>query len=498
MKKLMLLPVILYTAFISAFGQINPVAQEFANTITETDLNRHLSVLASDALQGRETGKAGQKMAAAYIAEQFKLLGLAGPVIGGENLGYYQTVPLYTSKPGEIYINTKKGKHHNFEDIIYYGSAETQGEVNKEIIFAGSGSDADFELLDIKDKAVLILSENKNGWRASASVAIEKGASMLFVVNTTSDDNFKEMVKTYNSSLNEGRLSLEKSAPESTGGVFFVSPTFAEELFNTDIKSLKADSKKIQSVTISYNISLQVDEIYSENVLGYLEGTDLKDELVVITAHYDHLGMGDDEVFNGADDDGSGTVSVLELAQAFVDAKNAGKGPRRSILFMTVTGEEKGLLGSEYYAANPIFPLENTVVDLNIDMVGRVDPAHEDNQAYVYLVGADRLSSELHDISEKTNKTYTNLTLDYTYNDETHPDRIYYRSDHWNFAKNNVPIIFYFNGVHADYHKSTDTIEKIDFNILKTRAQLVFHTAWVLANKNQRIVLNNTATQKGN
>jgi hypothetical protein len=498
MKKLLLLPVILSTVFISSFGQINPVAQEFANTITETDLNRHLSVLASDALQGRETGKAGQKMAAAYIAEQFKLLGLAGPVTGGGNLGYYQTVPLYTSKPGEIYISTKKGKHHNFEDIIYYGSAETQGEVNKEIIFGGSGSEADFELLDIKNKAVLILSENKNGWRASARVAIEKGASMLFVVNTTSDDNFKEMVKTYNGSLNEGRLSLEKSVPESTGGVFFVSPTFAEELFNTNIKSLKADSKKIQSVTISYNISLQVDEIYSENVLGYLEGTDLKDELVVITAHYDHLGIGDDEVFNGADDDGSGTVSVLELAQAFVDAKNAGKGPRRSILFMTVTGEEKGLLGSEYYAANPIFPLENTVVDLNIDMVGRVDPAHEDNPDYVYLVGADRLSSELHDISEKTNKTYTNLTLDYTYNDETHPDRIYYRSDHWNFAKNNVPIIFYFNGVHADYHQSTDTIEKIDFNILKTRAQLVFHTAWVLANKNQRLVLNNTALQKGN
>ena len=156
---------------------------------------------------------------------------------------------------------------------------------------------------------------------------------------------------------------------------------------------------------------------------------------------------------------------------------------------MTVTGEEKGLLGSEYYANNPIFPLENTVANLNIDMIGRIDPEHEEAGDYVYLVGSDKLSSQLHEISEKANASYTKMELDYTYNDESHPSRIYYRSDHWNFAKNNIPIIFYFNGVHEDYHKPTDTIEKINFDILAKRAKLVFYTAWQLANMEERILV---------
>ena len=201
------------------------------------------------------------------------------------------------------------------------------------------------------------------------------------------------------------------------------------------------------------------------------------------------IGIDGDKVFNGADDDGSGTTSILELAEAYVTAAKAGKGPRRSILFMTVTGEEKGLLGSYYYTENPIFPLENTVVNLNIDMVGRTDDAHKDNREFVYLVGSDRLSSELHELSEKANETYTKLSLDYTYNDEDHPDRIYYRSDHWNFAKNNVPIIFYFNGTHEDYHRETDTVDKIEFDLLQKRAQLVFYTSWYIANRDQRIVV---------
>ena len=158
-------------------------------------------------------------------------------------------------------------------------------------------------------------------------------------------------------------------------------------------------------------------------------------------------------------------------------------------MFMTVTGEEKGLLGSGYYAANPVFPLKNTVADLNIDMIGRVDPLHEKNRDYVYLVGSDKLSSELHELSELANKTFTKMDLDYMYNDEDHPDRIYYRSDHWNFAKNNIPVIFYFNGIHADYHKPTDTVDKIEFDLLQKRAQLVFHTAWILSNKEERIVV---------
>ena len=153
-----------------------------------------------------------------------------------------------------------------------------------------------------------------------------------------------------------------------------------------------------------------------------------------------------------------------------------------------VTGEEKGLLGSRYYTdTDPIFPLENTVVNLNIDMVGRIDDAHADNSDYVYLIGSDKLSQELHDLSENVNKTYSNLELDYTYNDENDPNRFYYRSDHYNFAKNNIPIIFYFNGTHPDYHKPTDTVEKIAFDTMEKRARLVFHTGWEIANRADRI-----------
>ena len=226
----------------------------------------------------------------------------------------------------------------------------------------------------------------------------------------------------------------------------------------------------------------------SENVLAFIKGSEKPDEVVVISAHLDHEGIKNGEIYNGADDDGSGTVAILEIAQAFKAAADAGKGPKRSILFLHVTGEEKGLLGSKYYTENPVYPLANTVCDLNIDMVGRIDDRHKTDPNYVYLIGSDKLSTELHTLSEAVNKKYTNINLDYKYNDENDPNRFYYRSDHYNFAKHNVPIIFYFNGTHADYHKPSDTPDKINYELLENRARLVFHTAWEVANMETRIV----------
>ncbi|MBL6658246.1 MAG: M28 family peptidase [Flavobacteriales bacterium] len=223
-----------------------------------------------------------------------------------------------------------------------------------------------------------------------------------------------------------------------------------------------------------------------ENIIGFIEGSDLKDEIVVITAHYDHLGIKEDSlIYNGADDNGSGTSSIMEIAQAFMLAKKEGKGPRRSVLIMPVSGEEKGLLGSKYYADNPIYPLENTIANLNVDMIGRIDDYH-DNANYVYLIGSDRLSTELHQISEEVNQKYINLELDYKFNEEDDPNRYYYRSDHYNFAKNNIPVIFYFNGVHADYHKASDTVEKINFEKIEKISRYIFLTAWELANRDER------------
>ncbi len=227
----------------------------------------------------------------------------------------------------------------------------------------------------------------------------------------------------------------------------------------------------------------------SENVLGFIYGTEKPEEIVIISAHYDHLGIDGEKIYFGADDNGSGTSAVLEIAASFQKAVNEGEGPKRSILFLNLTGEEEGLYGSKYYVSHPVFPLKNTVVNLNIDMIGRVDSRHKTNN-YIYLIGADKISKELHYISEAINKKYVNLELDYKYNDKKDPNRFYYRSDHYNFAKNGIPIIFYFNGTHKDYHKPTDTEDKIDYDALQKRTKLVFHTAWEIANRSERLLIN--------
>jgi hypothetical protein len=225
--------------------------------------------------------------------------------------------------------------------------------------------------------------------------------------------------------------------------------------------------------------------IATENVLGLVEGTDKKEEFVVITAHYDHIGTKNGTIYNGADDDGSGTVAMMEIAKAFAKAKKEGHPTRRSILFIAFTGEEQGLLGSSYYVQNDLIPLSNIVCDLNIDMVGRIDREHRKAHEYLYLIGSDRISKKLHNLSEKVNASSLNLKLDYKYNSESDPLQLYYRSDHFNFATHKIPIIFYTSGLHPDYHESTDDLEKIDFDILQKRTQLIFHTAWEIANQEE-------------
>ena len=498
MKKL-LLTLFSVGVFMSSYAQ-NEDAIKYAGTINKDDLYEHLSILSSDALEGRETGKRGQKMAAAYIRAHFQELGLAAPVHTKGGKSYFQQFDLENNTPGDTYFKIGDEKKQNGENTLYWGAMNSNGEQTIEAVFVGEGDTTTFESMDVKGKAVVM--NVKGGFqlfRQKRNYADERGAALVIMVNTDNQKDFDELISNWKSSFLVSSMGFPSKNSITSGGLFFVSPENAASILNSSVDKVnkalknykagkKTSLKKIKSGKFTYKTARNKKVITTENVLGFLEGTDKKDEIVVITSHYDHIGKTGDQINNGADDDGSGTSSILEIAEAFVKAKDEGKGPRRSILFMTVTGEEKGLLGSEYYANNPTFPLENTVVDLNIDMVGRIDPEHEEKPNYVYLVGSNRLSTELHDISEKVNKTFTQFDLDYTYNDESHPDRIYYRSDHWNFAKNNIPIIFYFNGTHADYHKPTDTIEKIEFELLTKRAQLVFHTAWVIANRDQRII----------
>ena len=287
------------------------------------------------------------------------------------------------------------------------------------------------------------------------------------------------------------RVQENRDVEESI--LFYINSTTAAGLLNTTPAKLNdamssGASKSIKARTVRFKVTKKTNAIETENMMAYLEGTDLKDEVIVISSHFDHIGQNEDGtvINNGADDDGSGTTAVMEIAEAFKQAASEGNGPRRSILFLNVTGEEKGLLGSNYYGNNPIFPLENTVNNLNIDMIGRVDPDHESDPNYVYAIGSEKLSSHLKVISEYANITYTKLNLDYRYDDPADKNRFYYRSDHYNFAKHGIPIIFYFNGTHADYHRPSDTVDKIEFELMANRAQLVFHTAWLLANRDER------------
>ena len=248
-----------------------------------------------------------------------------------------------------------------------------------------------------------------------------------------------------------------------------------------------ANPSDIDSLKNSTN-SKNINWVNTENVAAIIEGSTYPNEYIVLTAHLDHVGIEGGEIYNGADDDGSGSMALLEIAQAFKLAELDGNRPKRSIVILHVSAEEKGLLGSKYYTDNPLYPLDETITNLNVDMIGRTDPTrNSNNDEYIYLIGTDRLSTMLHETSEEVNDRTVNLELDYRFNAWDDPNRFYERSDHWHFAKNNIPVIFYFSGTHEDYHQPTDTAEKIRYDLLTKRTRLIFHTAWEIANMDERI-----------
>lgn len=518
MKKTFNILLLLLGATLNVNAQLDTNAMHYASKITVESATKHLTILASDEFEGRDTGKPGGDSAAKYIAEQFKSMGLTPPVNGS----YLQPVPLVETRfdVNNFEIN---GKNLNLGDGFYMTGAGPLKTISAdEIIFIGYGISEDkyddLEKIDITNKVVLLINkdEPKNSkgisyisdsatpsdWTTSRNKRIQHifDKKPAFVLAISPD--VENMLDRFKNSLSRGRMMLKENYKESEASpaVAHITPETANLILKN--KKLTYDSVvdkinkkgKPNSFSIKSNFSTTygtvVTDVHSQNVLGYLEGSDLKDEVVTVSAHYDHVGIDEDgNVFNGADDDGSGTTGVLEMAYAFSQSKKDGHGPRRSILFLAFTGEEKGLLGSDYYTRHPIFPLANTVTNLNIDMIGRTDPEHEGKADYIYPIGSDKLSSALHAISEDVNAKYTKLELDYKFNDPNDPERIYYRSDHYNFAKNGIPVIFYFNGVHADYHKITDTVDKIEFEHLIKRTKLVFHTAWEVANRDQRLVV---------
>jgi hypothetical protein len=482
---------------------------KFAATITSDELKTMLYKYASDEFEGRDTGEKGQKMAVEYLKSQYKEMAIESP-LGGDD--YFQEVPLQLQKVAETKLSVNGKSFNNFEHHITLAVSKNTTLSINDLAYVGYGIDtdaySDYKNIDVKGKIVLVKAgepkdasgnyvtsglpeatkwtDRRQSLPSKRDAAKTNGAKGFLFVDNDLFSRYAPYFLSQAESDAPGRLSLISNEED----MFML-------MINQDLGKafhaalLEDDTPKLITAKMELAIENKSENIGSENVVAYIRGSEKPDEVIVISAHLDHEGIKDGEIYNGADDDGSGTVAILEIAEAFKMAQDAGSGPKRTILFLHVTGEEKGLLGSKHYTDNdPIFPLENTVADLNIDMIGRTDPKRtEGNRNYIYLIGSDKLSTDLHNISEEVNKKYTNIQLDYTYNDENDPNRFYYRSDHYNFAKNNVPVIFYFNGTHADYHKPSDTADKIEYDLLENRTRLVFHTAWELANRADRIVV---------
>ncbi len=497
------------------YSQTDSLLTNYANTINSDDLYKELKIIASKEFEGRETGKPGQKKAAQYIADNFKSNGL----VAFNNEGYLQQFPAIVQNPFNVKFTVNGKNFELFKDFYFFPEFSDTTIHLDSILFVGYGINdslyCDYsnksicrnkvaiilsgEPIDKKKKSYLSKTEYMSAWTYNWKQKLTTAKAMGIQALLVADDEFdfkKDMIK----QITKQKMILDIDDNNDINlPVFYISSQLANELLknNRTYNKIKKARKKINSsgksvsfITkskIDIDVNIRGEKIQSENVIGYIEGSDLKDQILVISAHYDHLGKKDSVIYYGADDDGSGTSALLELAQAFSEAKKDGNGPRRSILFIAFAGEEKGLLGSKYYTRFPLFSLDSTVADLNIDMIGRIDTAHHGNPDYVYVIGSDKLSSDLHKINEEKNNTYTHLQLDYKYDDVNDPNHFYYRSDHYNFAKNNVPVIFYFNGVHADYHKPTDTIDKINFDKIEKISRLVFYTAWELANRDERI-----------
>ena len=516
MKKLFLLTNLSLCLGI-AFAQTDNAAK-YAALITGDGLKKQLTIIAGDEMEGRETGTEGQRKAAIYIESQFKAMGLN--TVKALN-GYQQLYPLYQDSLQKAGL-TVDGKVGEFgkDFITPLNTNETGKFKGKKIIFAGYGIDDpkynDYDGLDVKGKVVVFfLGEPKKdgkyiisgttrgsewtfpGTSKKLAAAAAKGAIGALVINPTQEsfnqravDNGKKTGVYYPRANNAGK-SINYA---------LLSHAYAKTViganFDTLVKLIKTNqlidkqwgvAKKLK---LAYQFEKYRATINASNVVGIIEGTDKKDEYVFLTAHYDHLGKRDGKIYYGADDDGSGTCAVIEMANAFAKAAAEGNRPRRTLVFMTVSGEEKGLWGSEYYSDNPFFSLEKTTVDLNIDMIGRVDTERKtaDTLNYVYVIGHDKLSSDLPGINEGVNNKHTQLVLDYKFDDPNDQNRIYFRSDHYNFARKGIPILFFYDGMlKADYHKPTDTVDKINWDLYEKRSRMIFHTAWEIANRDEML-----------
>ena len=501
-----------------SIGQQDPDAQHYSSLITSDRLRQHIRVLASDSLEGRETAHEGMNKAAAYVAGVFRENGLVPGFPGS----YYQNVPLVNFSKGKAECSLNHSPLLDEEEFIAGSMPVSFDKEFSEIVVAGYGIKDeksgwnDWNELEVSGKAVMIFDgdpvnkkkisritgnpvsqTDRTERRKRMEEAINNGAAAVLFV-TGSFDVITSYYKRRKSGNNYELITDEIKAavpglyiPESVADKMILASGQNPSRIR---KHLNAHGFKRKDILLKTKIHIKADFPVTScnNVAGMVEGYDKKGEAVVVSAHLDHLGKRGDAIYYGADDDGSGSAAVLNLAEAFAKMKADGNGPQRNILFITFTGEEKGLLGSAYYTNHPAISLDSTIANLNIDMIGRTDTLHGEETNYTYLIGSDKVSTELHNINEQANERCCNLKLDYKYNAPDDKLRLYYRSDHYNFAEKGIPVIFYFTGLHADYHKPTDTPDKINYEKMVPIVKLVFTSAWELSNRDRLLNKNIT------
>lgn len=494
---------------------------KYAHTITAEDMKKQLFIIASEKMAGRETGYEGNVLAGEYISEQLKSWGVK-PAPGMKD--YFQPIALtYTSWDKSELKLEGKAYRHLWDYLSLPGkNNEIPSQKIQEVLFLGYGIDErafnDYSGKKVKGKAIMInegepmMSDSiskltgttqMSDWTLEKKIELahQKGVEIIFIVpkdlKTTLNDNRRSVLSPM--------VDLDNTVGKKIDGpnVIYISSSLARDIMGekgvSELENARVemDEKgKFKQVVFTPDLELNFTKnqklIEGRNIIAYFEGSSKTDETVIISAHYDHIGKRGDVTYFGADDNGTGTTTLLEFAEALSKAEKDHKLPARNIMLLWMTGEEKGLLGSKYYAEHPVIPIKNTIVDVNIDMIGRQDKKYKEKNEkyYIYTIGSDRLSQDLHEVNEEINKKYSGLILDYTFNSESDPNRFYYRSDHYNFAQKGIPAIFFFSGVHEDYHQPGDTPDKIMYDKMERIGRHAFQLMWELANRPDRIRVN--------
>ena len=501
-----------------------------ADYITAAMLKDYLYFIASDEMEGRDTPSRGLNTTAKFIGMNLARWGFK-PM--GDNGTFYQTIALRNTKsvPAESHAEMGSRKFVYGEDFLNNAGGTASGN----LVFVGYGlvqKKKNFDSyagVDVKDKIMVVATgalpktltnadlSGRPGedWESPAYHGAKNGAKGIIYV--PSFQTLSNWSRSRQFAVERGSTVVDKFQPLAPDAIPSITvsldmlnaifPGFrgekltAQAIFNTaaakeDFQAFDLSANK----KITFTSGVKIEMVPTQNVVGVLEGSDpvLKNEYVAVGAHYDHVGVGNpvngDSIYNGADDDGSGTTAILSIAGAFA---NGATRPKRSILFVWHCGEEKGLWGSEYFTEYPTVPLQNVITQLNIDMIGRskkegdTNPDNKDlsgpNQ--IYVIGSKMMSTDLGALSESVNKSFLNIDFDYRYDDPNDRNRFFFRSDHFNYAHKGIPIIFYFDGVHEDYHEPSDTPDKIDYQKMEKVTRTVYVMAWALSNQAKRPVV---------